>query len=80
VRLSRDEVLRLRQLAKRWKRTVSDVIRSAISNHIKAETPVRPYQQIADLIGSVTGLPADLAATTGEQLAELVRANAKTRK
>ena len=82
VRFSRDVALRLRQLARRRKSTVSDVIRSAISNLVQseAEKPVRPYERIADLIGSVADLPDDLAATTGEQLAdELVRGMARTR-
>jgi hypothetical protein len=82
VRLSRDEELLLRQLARRRKSTVSHVIRSAVSDLVQteAEKPIRPYDQIADLIGSVPGLPADLAATTGDQIAELVREKARKRK
>lgn len=44
------------------------------------QKPLRPYDQIADVIGSVAGLPPDLAATTGEQLAEFVREKAGKRK
>jgi hypothetical protein len=58
--------------------TVSHVIRSAVSDLVRREEqkPLRPYDQIADVIGSVAGLPPDLAATTGEQLAEIVREKA----
>ena len=33
----------------------------------------RPYEEIADLIGCVNDLPADLSETTGDRFAEIVR-------
>ena len=39
----------------------------------------RPYDEIADLIGSVTGLPPDLSDSSGERFAEIVRQKARTR-
>ena len=82
VRITRDEERIVRQLAKRQKSTVSHVIRSAVSDLVRREEqkPVRPYDQIADVIGSVAGLPPDLAATTGGQLAEMMREKAGKRK
>jgi len=32
----------------------------------------RPYDDLADLIGSVTGLPADLSEGTGARFAEII--------
>lgn len=82
VRLTREEERVVRQLAKRQRSTVSHVIRSAVSDLVRREEqkPLRPYDQIADVIGSVAGLPPDLAVTTGEQLAEMMREKAGKRK
>lgn len=82
VRLSKDEERIVRQIARRQKSTVSHVIRSAVSNLVQSEEqkPLRPYDRIADLIGSVAGLPPDLSATTGQQLAELMQEKAGKRK
>lgn len=82
VRLSKDEERIVRQIARRQKSTVSHVIRSAVSNLVQSEEqkPLRPYDRIADVIGSVAGLPPDLSATTGQQLAELMQEKAGKRK
>ena len=82
VRLSKDEERIVRQIARRQKSTVSHVIRSAVSTlvHSEEQKPLRPYDRIADLIGSVAGLPPDLSATTGQQLAELMQEKAGKRK
>jgi hypothetical protein len=82
VRITRDEERVVRQLAKRQKSTVSHVIRSAVSDLVRREEqkPLRPYDQIEDVIGSVADLPPGLAATTGGQLAEMMREKAGKRK
>ena len=82
VRLSRDEERIVRQLARRQRSTVSHVIRSAVSNLLQSEKrkPLRPYDEVADLIGSVAGLPSDLSATSGDGLAEIVREKARKRR
>ena len=82
VRLSRDEERIVRQFARRQRSTVSHVIRSAVSSLVQSEErkPLRPYDEVADLIGSVAGLPSDLSATSGERLAEIVREKARKRK
>jgi len=38
-----------------------------------ASVPLRPYDEVADLIGSVPGLPSDLSTTSGKRIAEIVR-------
>jgi hypothetical protein len=82
VRLSKDEERIVRQLARRQRSTVSHIIRSAVSNLVQSEErkPLRPYDEVADLIGSVTGLPPDLSVTSGEALAEIVREKAGKRR
>jgi len=67
VRLSKDEERVVRQLARRQRSTVSHVIRSAVSNLVQNEErkALRPYDEVADLIGSVAGLPPDLSTTSG---------------
>jgi hypothetical protein len=82
LRLNGDQERAVRGLARRRKSTVSDMIRDAVANFVETEEerPVRPYDQIADLIGSVSGLPADLSEGTGDHFAEIVRAKAGRRK
>jgi hypothetical protein len=81
LRLDGDQERAVRGLARRRKSTVSDMIRDAVANFVESEEePQRPYDQIADLIGSVTGLPADLSEGTGDQFAEIVRAKAGRRR
>jgi hypothetical protein len=78
VRLSQDEESSVRGLARRQKSSVSDVIRDAVSDFVRhgKQRPPRPYDEIADLIGSVTGLPPDLSDSTGDRFAEIVRQKA----
>jgi hypothetical protein len=82
VRLTEDEERVVRQLARRQRSTVSHVIRSAVSNFVQNEERKthRPYDEVADLIGSVAGLPPDLSTTSGERLAEMLREKAGKRK
>lgn len=82
VRLSRDEDRLVRRVARRRKSTVSDVVRHAVSQlaENEARKPLRPYEQIADLIGSVADLPADLSERTGERFAQIAREKAGRRK
>lgn len=82
VRLNRDEERLVRRVARRRKSTVSDVIRDAVSYLLETEEqkPLRPYDQIADLVGSVASLPSDLSERAGERFAEIVREKAGLRK
>ena len=82
VRLSADEERTVRRLAKRKKRTVSDVIRDAVAGIVEDERTAisRPYDDISDLIGSVTGLPPSLSEGTGDQFAAILREKAGRRK
>ena len=82
LRLSGDEERAVRGLARRRKSTVSNLIRDAVANFVEREEekPLRPYDQIADLIGSVSGLPADLSEGTGNHFAEIVQAKAGRRR
>jgi len=82
VRLNRDEDRLVRRVARRRGSTVSDVVRHAVSQLAEDESKrsLRPYDQIADLIGSVTDLPSDLSARTGERLAEITAEKAGRRK
>lgn len=82
VRLTPEEQRLLRRVARRRKATTSEVIRDAVSRLAEDEKqrPVRPFDQIADLVGSVRGLPSDLSERTGERLAEIVREKAGRRK
>jgi hypothetical protein len=78
VRLSQDEESTVRGLARRQKGSVSDVIRDAVRVFVRngKGRPPRPYDEIADLIGSVTDLPPDLSESSGERFAEIVREKA----
>ena len=44
--------------------SVSDVIRDAVKVLVDQPAKDRPYDDMADLIGSVSGLPADLSERT----------------
>ena len=72
VRLSQEEEVTVRRMARQQKSPVSDVIRDAVMNLGRNGKPPRPYDQIADLIGSVTGLPPELSDASGERFAEIV--------
>lgn len=78
IRWSRDEDRLLRRVARRRRSTVSDVVRHAVRQLAEDEAgkPLRPYEQIADLIGSVADLPSDLSEGTGERFARIVREKA----
>lgn len=52
------------------KRKNKDAIRDATVDQPDKD---RPYGKMADLIGSVTGLPPDLSEGTGARFAEFVR-------
>ena len=82
VRLSEDEERVVRQMARRQRSSVSDVIRTAVSRLVESTEgkPSRPYDEIADLIGSVEGLPPDLSTNGGERFAEILREKARKRK
>ncbi len=82
VRLSADEERTVRRLAKRKRRTVSDVIRDAVAGIVEEDrkTISRPYDDISDLIGSVTGLPPNLSEGSGDQFAAILREKAGRRK
>jgi len=82
VRLNPDEERLLRRVARRRRTTVSQVIRQAVSTLAAEEErkPLKPFDQIADLIGVVNDLPADLSERTGERFAEALRANSARRK
>ncbi|HSY49285.1 MAG TPA: hypothetical protein VLC46_10775 [Thermoanaerobaculia bacterium] len=78
VRLSQEEEGTVRRLARQHQSTVSDVIRDAVRTFGRSgkQRPPRPYDEIADLIGSVSGLPPDLSDASGERFAEIVREKA----
>ena len=82
VRLSREEERVVRQLARQRRSTVSNVIRSAVNHLVLSEEgkPLGPYDEVVDLIGSVTDLPPDLSTTSGERIAEIVREKAGKRR
>jgi hypothetical protein len=82
VRLSADEERTVRRLAKRKKGTISDVIRDAVAGIVENEQQAisRPYDDISDLIGSVTGLPSNLSEGSGDQFAAILREKAGRRK
>jgi hypothetical protein len=80
VRLSAEEERVVRRYARRRRRTVSGVIRDAVALLVDEPGKDRPYDQIDDLIGSVSGLPADLSEGTGARFAEIVQEKAGRRR
>lgn len=82
VRLSADEERTVRRLAKRKKRTVSDVIRDAVAGIVEDDRQAisRPYDDISDLIGCVSDLPPNLSEGSGDQFAAILREKAARRK
>jgi len=50
-----------------------DAMREAVSNLVDQPESDRPYDEISDLIGCVTGLPADLSERTGERFAKIMQ-------
>ncbi|MGH9418640.1 MAG: ribbon-helix-helix protein, CopG family [Thermoanaerobaculia bacterium] len=81
LRLDDDQERAVRGLARRRKSTVSDMIRDAVAKLVESEEekPLRPYDMIADLIGSINDLPANLSEGTGDRFAEIVQAKAGRR-
>jgi Arc/MetJ-type ribon-helix-helix transcriptional regulator len=80
VRISGEEERVVRRYARRRRSSVSDVIRDAVRVLVDQPAKDRPYDEIADLIGSVTGLPADLSEGTGARFAEIVQEKAGRRR
>jgi hypothetical protein len=80
VRVSGEEERAVRRYARRQRRSVSDVIRDAVKVLVDQPAKDRPYDDIADLIGSVSGLPADLSERTGARFAEIVQEKAGRRR
>jgi len=82
VRLNDDEESTVRGLARRQKSSVSDVIRDAVRVFVRngKGRPPRPYDELQDLIGCVTDLPADLSQGTGDRFAEIVGEKAARRR
>jgi hypothetical protein len=56
---------------------IRDAVRVVVRNG--KERPPRPYDEIADLIGSVTDLPPGLSESGGEQFAEILQQKARRR-
>jgi Arc/MetJ-type ribon-helix-helix transcriptional regulator len=80
VRISGDEERAVRRYARQQRSSVSDVIRDAVRLLVDQPEKDRPYDDIADLIGSVSGLPADLSERTGARFAEIVQEKAGRRR
>jgi Arc/MetJ-type ribon-helix-helix transcriptional regulator len=80
VRVSGEEERVVRRYARRRRSSVSDVIRDAVRILVDQPAKDRPYDDIADLIGSVSGLPADLSERTGIRFAEIVQEKAGRRR
>ena len=80
IRLNPADERRLRRIARRRRTSLSQLVRDAVTELIReAEKPARPYEQIADLIGSARGLPSDLSERTGQRFYEVLRKDAKKR-
>jgi Arc/MetJ-type ribon-helix-helix transcriptional regulator len=80
VRLSGEQERAVRRYARRQRSSVSDVIRDAVRVLVDQPLKDRPYDDIADLIGSVSGLPSDLSERTGARFAEIVQEKAGRRR
>ncbi|MEA2328552.1 MAG: hypothetical protein QOE68_3511 [Thermoanaerobaculia bacterium] len=79
IRVNGEEERTLRRFARRQRRSVSDVIRDAVKVLIDQPAKDRPYDEMSDLIGCVSGLPADLSEGTGARFAEIVQEKAGRR-
>jgi hypothetical protein len=71
IRLDPDTDRALEELARRRATTKSELIRGAIEDLLGVERS-SPYERVADLIGSVSGGPADLSERTGESFRSLL--------
>lgn len=76
VRLDSKTENLLNRLARRTRRTKSEVIRKALIAFARAEAdseaPANPYEAIAHLIGCARGGPKELSERTGEKLRKLL--------
>lgn len=81
VRLDAEEERLLRQVARRQKTSVSEVVREAVALIVREQQqPIRPFDKIADLLGVVHDLPDDLSEGTGQRFAAIVSDKAGRRK
>ena len=80
VRVSGEEERLVRRYARTRRSSVSDVIRDAVRVFVDQPAKDRPYDEMADLIGSVNGLPSDLSEGTGARFAEIVQEKAGRRR
>jgi hypothetical protein len=84
VRLSPKTERTLDALARRRRQTRSDVVREAIEQYAaggeSADGPHRPYDQWADVLGSVRIGAREAGKTTGEQFTDLVVGKARARR
>src|SRR3954462_2003967 len=80
VRISGEEERVVRRYARRRRSSVSDVIRDAVWILVDQPAKDRPYDDMADLIGSVSGLPSDLSEGTGARFTEIVQEKAGRRR
>ncbi|HUF24302.1 MAG TPA: CopG family transcriptional regulator [Vicinamibacterales bacterium] len=80
VRMSPETERALSRLTKRRKLSRSDVVREAIARYEEAqnEAPAEgPYDAWADVLGIVNLGVRDTGRTTGDQFADLVRADTR---
>lgn len=68
----------LKKLMRSRRKTQSEIIREAIEALARTEESnadeLSPYRRVEDLIGCVSGGPADLSENTGRKFAELLAA------
>lgn len=84
VRLNPKTERALNALAKRRRLSRSDVVREAIAHYEATENgvsaPGRPYDAWLDVIGAINLGVRDAARTTGQQLTDIVREQARARR
>jgi len=76
IRLSSRLLNELDRRARRRQRPRGDVIRAALTAYVELPDGVldeRPVERVRDLLGSVEGMPADLATHADRCLADLGR-------
>ena len=82
VRLDAKTEMLVDRLARRSRRTKSQVIREAIARLAESEHATdsadTPYRGIEHLIGIASGGPRDLSERTGEKFRRLLRARRRT--
>lgn len=75
IRMDRATRIRLRAVAKRRRLTPSALVRTALEQWLEAEdraARTKPYDQMADLIGCISG-PGNLSIGVGRRVAALLR-------